>query len=203
MTTKATGTKATKATKLCRHGFASGTCATCVAKARKARKADGDDTLATTTVEVRIADGIIPTAPKDGRTGVRALIADGTEQTAQDLRGSLTFTPEDSFGTVVVPAAALVAIGGLTATGRARKGATLAAISLDVLRNGDGLAIGREGREEMEHDGRPYVAHVRIRVQGSGAWYVSADVRPGRLPKGNHTTAAKRAATAGTVRRVK
>lgn len=40
-------------------------------------------------------------------------------------------------------------------------------------------SAGREGREVAELDGRPVTVHVRVALQRSGAWYVTALVTPG------------------------
>lgn len=160
-------------------------CGVCGAKARAARKArrETDDTLATVDVVLALGSGLLALEPVDTRRGVsRALRMLGVDATGS----SVTFPADllvDTFGSTAPPTVATFIVGGVTKTGRARKGATRVDVALDVLSDDGGASIGRHGSVDVTIDGRPYVATVRVRVTGSDAWYTSASLRPGALPK--------------------
>ena len=176
-------TKATKAkaTECDLHGLAP--CATCT-KATKATKDEREDlALATEPVALTLAKATATLAPTSARYGARAVLAPTNATAEQVAKASgMTFAdPGATFGTTKVPKVATVQVGRPRAKGRAKVDVALE----QALK--DGVAVGREGQALVTFDGREYTARVRVRVQRSGAWYVSASVRPG-APKATKAT---------------
>lgn len=162
----------TKARECDVHGLAP--CATCTRVT--ATKAETEDlALATEPVALTLAGATAKLAPTSARYGARVVLAPTNATAEQTARASgMTFAnPADTFGTTKVPARATVRVGRPRTKGRASVDVELEPILKD------GMAVGRGGRALVTFDGREYTAHVRIRVQRSGAWYVSASVRPG------------------------